>query len=638
MNNKLPGSRFRIFLAVLGVCIAAGIVLSYFEQGTIAGSHGESGTLEKMIVADGTANLNLDLSRLNGRGSANLNFALGQDAFFTVLVFNHELRGPLPGSVDIAPQSSAALPAKLDASYRQLSIESVPRGGDYELVVRDSKTGFTFFGVEGQLFDYNANDRSLNIHDGRLVISREFAAALGRPSDAGAVAGGFSLAATMRPIEVTEVVDGAVRSEVMPASPDAGQNPGPDVVVGNLIDIAQFGSSAGTQVGVAIGTESCNYGQVDLHWFALPQNDHPVIPQNIYRMSGGATNDDRFEQIGQSQMKHAFTALTNNICSLGCNGHGGTVLGSGCSDPYGASLNAGPNLGSRAWVNPFTGFYPSGNGVNDHNGHVHQGPSHRIVTEINDLVPANNPGATYIGEAQYVTPHEYTWCSQNPGQCAAGTGSNTFNNASWRKFTVSNSSSPFNFAWNGSTVRQQPAIYAWSGATVIRVEPAPGVDGAVYVAYKVTSPSAGVYHYEYAIYNENLDRAVQSFTIPVGTSVAKSNVGFHAPPQHPGWSADGTVGNAGYSSTPWSLTENASSSMWTSAAFSVDPNANACRWGTLYNIRFDSTREPSTMYATLGFFKTGNSTLVQVLGPSDPNAPWPCNSRHRIGVPLPNCG
>ena len=135
--------------------------------------------------------------------------------------------------------------------------------------------------------------------------------------------------------------------------------PGPDVIVGDLSGLAQFGSSSGTQVGLAVGTDSCNAGTVDLDWFALPDNDHPVIPQNLYRMSGGATNDERFEQIGQSNVKHAFTALTGNICGFGCNGVGGTHLGSGCSDPYSASLNSGPNLGSRAWINPFTGVIPA---------------------------------------------------------------------------------------------------------------------------------------------------------------------------------------------------------------------------------------------------------------------------------------
>src|SRR5205823_10361030 len=127
--------RFRVFLAVLGVCVAAGIILSYFEQGTIAGSHGDTGTLEKMIVANGTATIGVDVARLNGRGSSRsteLRFAVGQDSFFTVLVFNHELRGPLPSSMDLSSQNAASLPPKLSASYRQLTIESVPRGGDYE--------------------------------------------------------------------------------------------------------------------------------------------------------------------------------------------------------------------------------------------------------------------------------------------------------------------------------------------------------------------------------------------------------------------------------------------------------------------------------------------------------------------------
>ena len=44
-------------------------------------------------------------------------------------------------------------------------------------------------------------------------------------------------------------------------------------------------------------------------------------------MSGGAANNERFEQVGQSNVKHAFTALTGNICGLGCNGVGGANLG-----------------------------------------------------------------------------------------------------------------------------------------------------------------------------------------------------------------------------------------------------------------------------------------------------------------------
>src|SRR5206468_11238965 len=135
---------------------------------------------------------------------------------------------------------------------------------------------------------------------------------------------------------------------------------GPDVIVGDLPDMAQYGRSTGF-VGLGIGTTSCNNGDQPLHWFALPNTDHPVIPQNFYRMSGGASNDERFEQIGQSWLKHAFTALQNDACGFGCiPAANGTHLGVGCSDPYSSSLNSSQSrLGSRAWVNPFTGAYPS---------------------------------------------------------------------------------------------------------------------------------------------------------------------------------------------------------------------------------------------------------------------------------------
>src|ERR1044072_5128949 len=163
----------------------------------------------------------------------------------------------------------------------------------------------------------------------------------------------------------------------------------------------QFGS-AGTQVGLGVGTTSCNNGNVELDWFALPSTDHPVIPQGLYRMSGGPNNNDRFEQIGESWLKHAFTALQNNACGFGCTpASNGTHLGVGCSDPYGASLNASQNgLGSRAWVNPFTGVFPST--ARDHTGHADSSaaPTHRALIDINDLNTTLNPGATYIGEAQ----------------------------------------------------------------------------------------------------------------------------------------------------------------------------------------------------------------------------------------------
>lgn len=582
-------------------------------------------TFEKMIVANGSVRLDLDLSQLNRAGqkqakSTVLNFDAEPDSFFTIIVHNGELRAVMPSSMSLIAQNAVNLPAKLSASSQQLIIENTGSRESFELVVRDGKTGFVFFNIEGHEFDYNPDEQLFKVQSGRLLISAEFARELGRPAAVGLVAGEISIRAKMRQIEIAKVVDGEVVADILPAlkTSAAGGVPGPDVIVGDVYGLAQFGNSSGTQVGLAVGTDSCNAGTVDLNWFSLPNNDHPVIPQNLYRMSGGASNTERFEQIGQSHVKHAFTALTQNLCGFGCNGVGGSKLGSGCSDPYSASLNAGPNLGSRAWINPFNGAYPRGDSAtppNNHAGHAHNGTSHRILTEISDLNSALNQGAAYFAESQYVTPHEYVWCQANPAQC------NMYNNVSYRKYLVLGTTSPFSFAPAAATVRSQPALSAWTGATLVEIKPDAGNDGVGAVAYKVTNPSPGVWHYEYAVYNQNLDRAIQSFSVPIGNGVTLTNVGFHAPPQHPAWTADGTVGSAGFSNAAWTNTQTGAAMTWSSETFAQNPNANAIRWGTMYNFRFDSNRPPQTANATVGFLKTGAPVTVQIQSPTPTAVP-----------------
>ncbi len=588
------------------------------SQNSVAGSKengpdGQTGTLQKMIVAEGSVTMDVDLNRLNGISfatgkPATLHFAVAPNSFFPVLVFNDVLRGAQQGgAIALIPQNTATLPAPLNASFNQLVVEKLPSGEAFDLAVSDSKTGFVFFNVDRHQYDYDARSQSLNVNGGRLLISTQFAEALGRPSEAGSVVGEISIGASMQPIEIQTLVNGEPQSVVMPA---VGTQPGPDVIVGDLPSVEQFGS-VGTQVGLAVGTDSCNNGQVDLDWFALPNNDHPVIPQNLYRMSGGTDNTQRFEQVGQSWLKHAFAAASSNTCGFGCNGVGGSHLGSGCSDLYSAGLNASQSgLGSRAWVNPFTGFFPGSNpNPDDHTGHSHTGTSHRVTVAMSDLDTTQNPGATYVAEGQYVTPHEYAWCQAHPGQC------NMYNNVSYRRFSVSGITS-FTFSPVGSTVRSEPAIFAWTGATINQIEPDPGNDGIAFVGYKVTNISEGLWHYEYAIYDENLDRAIQSFQLPNGCGIGFFNIGFHAPPQEPGWANDGTVGNAGYSSFPWTSMVTNGSLTWSCETLAQNPNANAIRWGTLYNFRFDSNRPPQNEFAVIGFFKTGAPVTVPIQGPA----------------------
>ena len=591
-------------------------------------------TFQKMIVENGSATMDLDLNGLNGSGSlvarpVTLQFAVGANSFLPILVFNDLLRSAEPGSMTLIQQNAGAggvsdpgysLPAALGASLKQLVIEKLSSDHGFDLAVRDGNTGFTFFNIQGHQYNYDAAAQSLAITNGRLLVSKEFANSLGRPLDAGAIVGKISVGAAMQPIEINRLDEnGNIKSASLPAlnQPRVGTVPGPDVIVGELLDFVQMEPGAvNGQVGLALGTDACNKGTENVDWLALPDNRHPFIPQNLYRMSSGVENNERFEQIGQSWGKHAFAAASSNTCGFGCNGVGGDHLGSGCSDAYGAGLNGAQDLiGSRAWVNPFTGFFAQNPDPNNHNGHTHDVTSHRILVETSDLIPAQNPGATYFAEAQYVVEHEYTWCQTHPGQC------NMYNNVSYQQQNVSGGPTNFNFSPAGSTMREQPAIMAWTGATVNEGEPDPGNDGIFWVGYKVTGPNAGLWHYEYAVYNQNLDRAVQSFEVVFPFFPPDlSNVGFHAPPQHPGFANDGTLGDAGYSSTPWLFTTSFTSATWNCETFAQNQNANAIRFGTLYNFRFDSNAPPAETTANIGFFKTGSPISVKVQAPLQSDA------------------
>src|SRR5437588_3670743 len=125
-----------------------------------AGSAGATapgtGTLQKMIVESGSVTIDLDLNGFNGNSSlvarpATLQFAVGANSFFPILVFNNLLRGPEQGSMTLVPAGASAfaqatarqaasgysLPAALGASLQQLVIEKLPSNGGFDLAVRD---------------------------------------------------------------------------------------------------------------------------------------------------------------------------------------------------------------------------------------------------------------------------------------------------------------------------------------------------------------------------------------------------------------------------------------------------------------------------------------------------------------------
>jgi hypothetical protein len=369
---------------------------------------------------------------------------------------------------------------------------------------------------------------------------------------------------------------------------------GPDVIVGDVN--GAFNTTAVGQIeAFALGTTSCNIGNVWLNWHANT-NQHPAISQTLFKMK--TERYTTFEQLGHSWLKHGFFALSETLCCSGCQSTDGSHLGVHCADPYTASRNGSQSgLGPKWQINAATGVFPYPPANPPFSGTV----ARRLQVPVSSL-EVNSATVLYFGACQYVVSDD----------AAAG---NKYNNESYRQCTVTGSGTAWTLNLTGSTHRARQAIRAWgdndTGVTYSDVF-IPD-DGLVIVASKATDLGSGRWHYEYAVQNMNSDRSIQSFSIPVPSGVAVTNIGFHDVAYHDG---DGP-GNVNYSSTDWTsnLSEgqiSAGSITWSTEDFATNASANAIRWGTLYNFRFDANVAPADSggVATMGLFKPGERPSI----------------------------
>lgn len=442
--------------------------------------------------------------------------------------------------------------------------------------------------------------------------------------------------------------------------PDPGRTPlfdGADVIVGVIPDLWRSSGTATfngqTVRGYAIGTTSCNQGNVPLWWFtgSAPdpnRNKHPVIGMNLfrYRVVDGA---GRFEQIGMSWLKHGFTALQENACGFGCSPTASTTLGVGCSDPYTASLNSQQSrLGPRYQVNPLTGefTYPV--------THIPSAPAEygrRILVFGDDLRTDLYPGALYWGEGQYVTPDD----------ASAGNG---LNNNSYRRVIASGTTAATtNLSLSGSfpTRMRRYGIEAWreqSGPgggvnnlvniiyiNIDRNPSSPGKKVERFVlGYQVTDLGGGMWDYHYAVQNINAETAASSFGVPVDecANIPSGSIWHYRPLTHSGEPQDASPAWAStrtYNLLRWGNTDGAWNPIWTAPDGSalVDPTTwnvnrgadtrNALRWGMMYSFGFRSNRPPVSGTVQLGLYKvTSPLTLyVPALVPSGNPCPADLN-------------
>jgi hypothetical protein len=345
---------------------------------------------------------------------------------------------------------------------------------------------------------------------------------------------------------------------------------------------------------LTVGHTIHNVGDTWVNFFAST-NQHPVTAGNLYRYSV-AGSAGRFEQVGMGWLHHGFFALSQSSgCT--CIPTDGQHLGVGCSDvSTSARVGGQVGLGPRWQVNAHTGAFPYPPASPPFSGSV----ARRIQVATSDLEPTG--GTTrYFHESHFVTPDDAT----------AGNGDN---NTSYRELAVSGSASAWTFGITGSVVSEKSAIRAWKaidpGVTEVDLR-IPG-EGLLVLGYRVTPLGGGQWHYEYALYNMNSDASVGSFSLALGAGVTLSNIGFHDVAYHDG---DGP-GNVNFSGTDWTPTHSSGAITWATESFATNPSANALRWGTTYNFRFDANMPPETGTLTLELFKSAGYVQAEVLVPS----------------------
>lgn len=536
-------------------------------------------------ISGGTLNLMLDGQSLDSNGISQYfpqpqaTFAIRSDSSFHFRTVNGIAEG-----IETAGQvleTLGTLPMRYDD-------ESVTLVGDFRIFFDGAAWRVIDMRYSRRdLFDLNITEVQYDAHSGSLlmggevVISPLWSIEFDVPQASGAVVGSFFVA-------------GAAEGGVAPAGlPSEGwddgiaggctPSPGPDVIVGDLTGPANYAAN-GAFEALAIGTFSCNIGNVWLNWFANT-NQHPVIGGNLFKLKQ-VDGSWRFEQIGQSWLKHGFFALSDSLCCPCEQPTDGTHLGVGCADPYTAARNGTQSpLGPKWQVNASTGFfnYPPANPA------WSGSTARRLQVRITDLEPSSS-SVRYFGSAMYITPDD----------AAAG---NKNNNESYRQVTVSGSGSAWTFGFTGQTVRMQPGILAWQNTdpTVITETIDIVDDGRFIIAYQVTDLGNNRWHYEYAVYNQNSHRSGQTFSIPIPAGVTVTNIGFHDVEYLNG---DGP-GNVNYDGTDWTAVVANGAITWSTQTFDQNQSANALRWGTLYNFRFDANTPPMRGTGTIGLFRPG---------------------------------
>ena len=373
-----------------------------------------------------------------------------------------------------------------------------------------------------------------------------------------------------------------------------------DVELYSIGQVQQVARQAGVRVAVAPSASLRNVGTADVPWypkFFTPSNgtypapytrdQHPFLVWALYRESAGV-----LEQIGVSEVKHAFFAV-NNAC--GC--PGGNILWSansapnatGCTDVYGVGTNDDPNyLGPRGEVDAHAGMWeqcgsffapgatPPGPCSQTVSGATADEFERRLVVAESELQTAD---ADYWMEAWYVIRDDV----------------NLFNGLAHVTLAPTLEGSTWDF--NHGTTVQGAALDEWvppgtAGPMQAHVQ-AEDADGHYSVATRITDLGGGNYRYVYVVMNYDFTPRFDAFALAVPTGVNVDNFSFH--------DADGAGAN------DWTVSESGEQLTWSA------PVSAPLDWGRMLTFVFRADAPPTEGDIALGIDQSAREVNVAVL-------------------------
>ena len=340
------------------------------------------------------------------------------------------------------------------------------------------------------------------------------------------------------------------------------------------------------EFGFSVSNTMCNPGSIVIPWSAVPQTNHPKFGFLVTRLQ-----NDRMVQISdRSYCKHAFLSLnTNSGVCLPCTNPGtGSVMGIGCSDVYAAGNNGDRNyLGPPDEINPWLGTWSMVGSYFDRGDPTTASPNNSdgirsTISTAGDVVKNRvtikeseiQAGSTYFYQIHLLHEGESVAVRNDNLMCR---GVNyTWSGTRWQTTNVGT-------AVTGSVLTQ------WPGSTLTQGGNG-NDDGRIAIAVKVTGPTNGLWHYEYAVHNVDNHRGAATFRIPMCASARVQNLGFRDIDQD--------------ALNQWTGTR-----VGGELVFSAPAN-NPLNWNSLFNFWFDSDAAPVAGSASFDQARIGAGALT----------------------------